>query len=368
MRVGIDVRMWSQSGVGRYIRNLVKQIYVLDTKNEYVLFAKSEDIHDIEPNITPSRWRIIPTTLRWHSAAEQLMMPSFLNSHHLDLVHFPYFSLPILYNKPFVVTIHDLIVDKFSTGMASTLPFPLYQAKLLGYKVVISVAAKKAKRILTVSNATKKEIVDHLKVSEEKIIVTYEGVDKNLKNKKIESRFKNYLLYVGNAYPHKNLKRLLDAFKEARIDNPSLKLILVGEEDYFYKELKNYVLHINLSESVIFYGKASDEELSSLYSNALALVAPSLMEGFGLPVVEAMAASCLVLASDIPVFREICKDAALYFNPLDIGQMKEKIRSVLPGHLGHFSTNIQSGLERNKIFSWEKMAEQTLQVYKDSVG
>lgn len=145
------------------------------------------------------------------------------------------------------------------------------------------------------------------------------------------------------------------------------KLVLVGREDYFYKRLEEKVKKMNLQESVLFYGEVSDEELSDLYKNALALVVPSFMEGFGLPVLEAMANKCLVLASDIPSLKEICQDSAIYFDPNDINDMVNKMEAVFSSD-NHHGDKIKEGFERAKIFSWEKMAKETLDIYKECLS
>ncbi len=176
--------------------------------------------------------------------------------------------------------------------------------------------------------------------------------------------FEKYFLYVGNAYPHKNLDRLLQALNILISQYPNISLVLVGKEDYFYKRLKEKVKKMNLEKSVLFCGQVSNEELISLYRNAKALVMPSLMEGFGLPGLEAMANKCLVLASDVPALREIYSDAAVYFNPVDIDDIRKKMEDVCFNDLNHFSQNIEKGLQRVKLFSWEKMAKETLRVYE----
>ncbi len=386
MRIGIDARLWNESGVGRYTRNLVKELQKLDRKNEYVLFVLSKNKDEILHSVQNDNFKIAIADIRWHTIEEQIKFPAIIDKENLDLVHFTYFSIPIFYNKPFVVTIHDLILHHFPTGQASTLPFPFYWIKLFGYKFVMQQAARKALKIITVSHTTKEEIVNHLGIDEGKIVVTYEGVDDKISNSKSSSFAKasadkqntkykilntKYFLYVGNAYPHKNLERLIKAF--AGISSPAggqesgIKLVLVGKEDYFYKRLKEKVKKMGLENSVIFFGQATDEELVSLYRNARALIMPSLMEGFGLPILEAMANKCLVLASNIPVNHEIAGDAAVYFDPTNIEEIAQKINIVLSNNK-NYSDNIKNGLERSKKFSWNKMARQTLAVYESSVS
>ncbi|MDP2649271.1 MAG: glycosyltransferase family 1 protein, partial [bacterium] len=173
---------------------------------------------------------------------------------------------------------------------------------------------------------------------------------------------KKYFLYVGNAYPHKNLERLIDAFSQIIAKDNSAKLVLVGKEDYFYKKLKQNISVMKVSNSIIFFGEANDRELSWLYSNAIALVFPSLMEGFGLPAIEAMENKCLLLVSDIPVFKEICKDVPFYFDPYNTHDIAEKMAEVY-SESSKYQDKIKLGIERAKDFSWKKMAQETLQVY-----
>lgn len=374
MRIGIDARLWNESGVGRYTRNLVEQLQALDKNNEYILFIQEEDYESVKLKIKNSKFSLIKTEVHWHSLSEQIKFPKILNRENLDLVHFPYFSLSVFYRRPFVVTIHDLIINHFPTGKASTLFLPFYRLKLLGYRYVISKAAKKAKKIITVSNATKDEVTHHLNVDPGKIAVTYEGVDQNLKLKisgKSQLKNKDYFLYVGNAYPHKNLEMMIEAFNILISKNHNdTSLILVGREDYFYKKLKEKVKRMNLSSCIQFYGSAKDEELSDLYGNAKALILPSLMEGFGLPALEAMANKCLVLCSDISAFREICKDSTIYFNPKDAQDLSHQMGQIINnfGEADYYSDLKQKGFERSKEFSWEKMARETLGIYESCIG
>lgn len=367
MRIGIDCRLWEQTGVGRYTRNLVLNLQKLDKKNQYILFIRKEDIPSLKSQIMNSKWRLVMVDIRWHSISEQLKFPSLIRRQKLDLMHFPYFSVPIFYNRPYVVTIHDLIINHFSTGKASTLFYPFYLTKREAYKFIIKKAAQNARKIITPSNATKDEVMDHLKITENKIDVIYEAADDKIigsESEAVKKKYGKYFLYVGNAYPHKNLERLIAAFNKISNESIDLKLILVGQKDYFYQRLSSQ----NKSDNIIFFGKASDKELADLYSNAIALVNPSLMEGFGLPVLEAMALKCLVLASDIPAFREIVGDNAIYFNPQDENEIYLKLKDVLQNKEKYKGEKIEKAYERSQQFSWEKAAEQTLNIYESSLS
>lgn len=201
--------------------------------------------------------------------------------------------------------------------------------------------------------------MDHFHVPLEKIIVTYEGVDERFKNYDLRIMNKKriikepYFLYVGNAYPHKNLGTLVAAFRQTK---GNTKLVLVGKDDFFYRRLKKEVA----DDRIIFFGQVTDQELANLYHHAIALVSPSLMEGFGLPVLEALVHGCPVICSDIPVFHEIVGDSAIYFNPVDTDDLRKKLAQVLERKPSPKS--VSQLLQR---FNWETMAKQTLHLYED---
>lgn len=366
MRIGIDARLWNESGVGRYIRNLVEQLQEIDKKNKYVLFLRKPEFDTLTFAQKNIETRL--ADIRWHSIAEQVRFPGILLREKLDLVHFPYFSVPILYSRPFVITIHDLILHHFATGEASTLPYSFYRAKLSGYKFIINNASKRARKIITVTKTTKKEIVEHLHIEPVKIAVTYEGVDDHIsgEEKITKAFYKNYFLYVGNAYPHKNLARLLKAFEIVSHKHQDILLVFVGKQDAFYEKVKQMVLQMNLSRAVIFRHDVTDEDLRGLYRHALALVMPSVMEGFGLPVIEAMANKCTVIVSNIPSLKELCGDTALYFNPENIQDIAAMLEKVLQGDT-HIHALNEKAYERTKQFSWERMAQETVAVYESCI-
>jgi len=330
MKIGIDARLIEETGVGRYIRNLISNVSVIDDHNDYVVFLP-EKVFDawVPPN---SRWKKVLAGVHWHTLAEQFVMPRIFAAEDLDLVHIPYHNPPILYRGNMVITIHDLTILHFSTGKATTLPIPLYWLKRLGYWLELWIGLRKAAKIIAVSTTTKQEIMDHFHIPSNRIAVTYEGVNlqllHNTKNKKA-LMVGPYVLYVGNAYPHKNIELLIQSFAHALRDgtnDDSATLVLVGKEDYFYRRMKRIVHDMGLEKSVIFFGYANDTELANLYANAQVFVFPSLMEGFGLPALEALSFGCPVVASDIPIFHEILGNNALYFDPNDSTSLSKILR------------------------------------------
>ncbi len=362
-KIGIDVRLWSETGIGRYIRNLVLNLIVLDKEHVYVLFARSKDASEIKSLISKAQnFQIITTDIKWHSVKEQLEFPRLLNKYSLDLVHFPYFSVPVFYNKPFVVTVHDLIINHFPTGQATTLPLPFYVLKRTGYSFVIKNAITKSKKVLVPSVATKQEILDHYNVSEGKIVVTPEGVDTSILDFKptIFSEKHQYFLYVGNAYPHKNLEKLIEGFEVFSEKHPGYILKLVGKKDFFYKKL----IEKTKNSKIEFMGYVSDNDLAKLYKNSEATFVPSLMEGFGLTALEAMSMGSVVACSQIPSLQEVCGDNALYFDTQDILSIVSVMERLENLSKKQKEDMIKDGREHLKKFSWEKMTKETIDVYE----
>lgn len=371
MRIGIDARLWGQSvGVGRYIRNLVRNFLLIDKKNEYVLSVTAEDQKKVDLELKNSNFRTVLADIHWHTVEEQVQLPGILNNANLELMHFPYFSVPFFYNKPFIVTVHDLIINRYATGRASTLPYPLYFAKRAGYHAVLGSAVKRSKKIIVPSNSVRDDLLQaYRNVNPDKVTVTYEGgfeTNLKLKTKNLKQIGGKYLLRVGNFYPHKNVEGLLFAFRDFVYESPennNVKLLLVGKKDYFSKRIERQVKDLNISSNIEFLESISDAELYNLYKNAVGTIVPSFMEGFSLTAVEAMSAGSPVLVSDIPVHREICGDAAIYCNPADVNDIAQKINFACSLVESSRKEMIEQGKKQSSKFSWRKMAQQTLEIY-----
>jgi glycosyltransferase involved in cell wall biosynthesis len=366
MRIGIDARLYNQTGVGRYISNLISHLGLLDQSNQYFVYLTKRDFSSF--NLPNKNWKKKLLDIHWHTLLEQLVVAQILSADKLDVMHFPYFNVPVLYRGKYLLTIHDLIIDHFDTGQASTKPYVFYKAKRFGYKIVTTLGIRKAAHITAISQTTRKEIIDHYHVDPAKITVTYDAVDscfrKITRTKKSMNYYQTpYLLYVGNAYPHKNLERLCQAFK---IIHPrkKIKLVLVGEDDFFYSRLKNYVAEMGLKEKVIFFGKANNWELYNLYSNTECLVFPSLMEGFGLPNLETLLCGKMPVVSDIPVFREIWENKLFYFDPFSVEDMAKTVLKILDFSKSEYQQTVQQAKKIMNNFSWEKTAKQTLNLYE----
>lgn len=352
--IGFDARLYSESGVGRYIRNLLGGFEEDKLGFNLKVFLNTENFTKVSfknPNIQK-----IKADVRWHTLTEQLTFKRIIDQQNLDLMHFPYFSYPIFYRKPFVITIHDLIIDHYPTGLASSLPFPLYWLKRLGYKKILKSAITNAEKIIVPSYATKEDLIKTYSVEIKKIAVIYEGFDKNIKrNKGVQLVSDKYILYVGNAYPHKNLERLIHAFSKVRAKH-KVDLILIGRNDFFYKRIDRKIEGLKLLHDV------DDSTLFEYYTNASLFVMPSLYEGFGLPLLEAMSLACPVVSSNTDALKEIAGDACVYFDPKNEDDIASKILDVLEGKIDVKKLIVKGKIQAGK-FSWKQCVKETLKVY-----
>lgn len=363
-KVGIDARLISKTGVGRYIKNLL--YYLKDnTDFQYYIYLLNEDFPEI--NFTYKNFTLCKVSCKWHTLCEQIQFLKILNSDNLDLMHFTYFSYPLFYNKKFIITIHDLTPYFYKTGKATTRNIIFYQIKHFFYKVLIKNAVRNACNIITPSQSVKSEIINIFSNQyADKIHVIYEGVDKDLiktcENEKLKKKISfPFFIYVGNFYPHKNIENLIKAFSAISGD---IKLILLGPADFFSHRLLQLINQSKHKDKFIFFKNPTNENLVFFYKHALALIHPSLSEGFGLPLIEAAYFNCPIIASDIPVFNEVLNGGFLKFNPRDVEDIKDKIVKQIRKLIIQ-KAETTTGLSLSSPFSFKKMSEETLNLYKN---
>lgn len=368
MRIIIDGRMIEESGIGRYIRNLINSLQKLDQQNEYSILLLKKDFDKLTMK---NNFKKVIADFRWYGLSEQLNLPKLLRDLKPDMVHFPHFNVPIFYEGKFIVTIHDLIHQHFQMRRV-TLHDPLtYKIKQFGYKKIFKNAVSKSAKILVPSNYVRDLMIEEWGVDDKKITVTYEAVDDKILSigskmsqkeiKEIMGKFQikeSYLFYIGNTHPHKNVESLIKVFGQLRKKYRNLQLVLSGNDNYFWQRIKK---EFN-QRDIIYTGFITDEELVALYKSAKCLVMPSFEEGFGIPILEAMACSCPVVSSNAGALPEVGGNAAIYFDPYNKEDMVKMISRVLDDK-DLRDELIKAGQVRIKIFSWEKLAKQTLEEY-----
>jgi glycosyltransferase involved in cell wall biosynthesis len=355
-KIGIDARLYSQTGVGTYLKNL---LYYLDKKHltdvVFYIYLMEQDYDKVSlknKNLVKRK-----ADYRWHTLSEQTGFLKSLNSDNLDLMHFTYFSYPILYQKKFIATVHDATPLLFKTGRASTKNPLTYAIKHFFFRIILKTQVGRAIMIITPTVAVKNELINiYGKETGKRIIPIPEGVsyqmEREKENSSLKGKYGKFFLYVGNFYPHKNVGSLVSAFKNIDTDH---KLLLVGPDDYFTERLQG---DLRKQDKIIIIKNPALADLIFFYKNAEALVHPSMSEGFGLPIVEAAYFNCPVIASNIPVFNELLGKKYLSFSPYDPNDIAVKIKRFMENK----PTFDYKGIIGK--FSFERMTDKTLEIYK----
>lgn len=375
MKIVIDGRLHGleYAGLGRYVMSLVEELQKIDKENHYFLLLRKKQFSEV---LIGENWERVLVDDRHYSVKEQISVVRKINRINPDLVHFPHFNVPLLYKGPFVVTIHDILMHRLRGKDSTTLPFYKYAAKRVGYKAVFRKSVMKSQKIMVPSESTKNDLLEYYKgLDSNKIIVTHEGLSDNigdtLKEQEVLTKYNirnDYFVYVGNAFPHKNLKRLVEAIYFLNQRRPKkVKLVLGVGRNVFHERLKAQIKELNAEEYVATTGFVPDAELGSLFRFSKGFVYPSLLEGFGLQGLEAMRAGTLALVSDIPVFKEIYEKHAVYFNPHDFSSIQKSMEQVLDMSVNKRKNIIKQSQKFLKKYSWKEMAQQTLEIYKSSV-
>lgn len=346
--------MINSSGIGTYLCELLKRIVEVDFFN-IILLGKANFLKQYAW-LDRLNVKVINFEAAIYSLEEQIEFLKLVPK-QTDVFWAPHYNIPLSYHGKLLVTVHDvfhLAKPEFVNGFHKRL-----YAKTMFYAL-----SCKADAIITVSHFTKNELFKYINFNEDNVYPIYNGVDRRwfsiIKEKKT---IKPYFLYVGNVKPHKNLTRLLEAFNLIA-DKIQHNLIIVGKRDGFITADTNITkLALCLGDRVEFTGYVSDEELQQYFVNADALVYPSLYEGFGLPPLEAMACGCPVVLSDIPVLSEVCSDAALFFDPLSISDMAQKLLHIIKDKSLRENL-VKRGLARAAQFTWEEAVDSTFNAIK----
>ena len=369
MRVAIDARKLHDFGIGTYTRNLLRHLARIDRDSEYVLLCHQPDL-GIGAQLGPN-FRTVLEPSPNYSIREQIHVPWVLRRERPDVFHAPHYVMPPAVRCRSLVTIHDCI----------HLMFPQYLPSRAAYvyaKAVMWSAARRSHRILTVSEASKRDIVRLLNVPAEKIVVVYNAIDERFRVApsedaiaRVRERYQldhRFVLYVGNIKPHKNLVRLVEAFDELRKRGfDDLTLLIIGDEISKLPALRRAVHSHKLHKHVRFLGYLPDDTLAILYRLAAVFVFPSLYEGFGLPPLEAMACGTPVVTSNVSSLPEVTGDAAVLVDPYDAGSIADGMTKVLSDPALREKLRVK-GIARAREFSWERSVSRTLEIYREVAG
>lgn len=362
MHIVIDARTGDGTGISRYSLNLVRELEKLPADYRFTVLLGPIDFPKWKPH--DQRFKKILTPYKFYSLGEQLGLARLLYSLKPDLVHFTAFNAPVLYFGKRIFTIHDLTLIHFKNirnGLKHRLIYPI---KYWGMRFILRCSIMRSSALITDSEYVRQDILSTWsksragRVMPEKIITIPLAAETGSHPKQPRPIKEDYLLYVGAAYPHKNLYVLAKGYERLRETHPDLKLVVIGKQDYWQAKLKSE------NPGISFPGYLSNEKLAAYYQHASLFVFPSLSEGFGLPPLEAMAYGAPVLTSNRTAIPEACGEAAEYFDPHSSKDLADKVETLLTDPARR-EEMIQLGKDQVKKFSWKKMAQQTLEVYRE---
>lgn len=360
MHIVIDARI-RQASTGRPVDKLLEYLQELDNKNKYTVLLKSDD------EWTPSKKNFSTFVCKYKvfsfNPIQQFLFARALYKLQPDLVHFTMTSQqPIGYFGAQTTFTHDLTM--FDYVRAGRLPKLLHFLRMQGYRFLMWQSHKKAKYVIVPSEYVREDVYKKYLFVRRKLKVTLESSEPPIKGKaeKLENIDKPFILHVGSPFPHKNIERLIEAFKILKSNNKDLTLVLAGKREYYFDKLEESLVGDTIRDSIVIPGFVSSGELKWLYESAECYVLPSLSEGFGLPGLEAMAHGCPLVSSNATCLPEIYGEAAEYFDPLDTEDMAAKISKVINGQRTKDKL-VLAGYRQLKKYSWKKMASETLDIY-----
>jgi glycosyltransferase involved in cell wall biosynthesis len=365
LKIGFDARLISSLGIGRYISGLLPQL-AEKLPGQLLVISRRTEVALVRA-LTAGKARLIVSDAAPYRFAEQSSLLVTLLRTGAALVHFPHYNLPVAYARPFVVTIHDLFSFRYPEIHSSRLP------RLVNH-VLLDNAARRAAAIITPSRASAEDISHRFPHAASRVTPIAEAADERFgptRNEAAESAWQRYFgvrppyfLYLGQWKPYKNVPLLIAAFARVVSQRPDVQLVIAGH-DPRYPEVAASAGQLPKG-SVALPGHLPDDAVADLYRGAVAVVMPSRAEGFGLPVLEAMACGVTVVCSDIPALREIADGVAIFCD-------SESADSLATGMMAALDTSTSGdrrrrGIDRASQFSWQKAADETVAIYERALA
>jgi len=362
LHIVIDARLYGpkHTGIGRYTKNLL--IAISNLKNfshfNFTIIIYPELLQDVRRDLG-DKFNIVTTDIRHYTLAEQFKLPALVKSLNPDLVHFTNSYKPFLYLGKSIVTIHDLI-RHFSKGADTTTKQPLlYWPKYLGYLAITHYTIRTC-HLIVPSNYWRNYIIHKFNIEPTLITTTHEAIDPNfLASDNIILKPKNYVIYTGNLYPHKNIDVILKALKLL----PDIKLKIISARSVFTKRIEILIQKYHIQTQVETLGYVKDKDFQKIYRQALCLIHPAFIEGFSLTGLEAMALNCPVISSNTSCLPEIYHDSVLYFDPNNESELARQVVQ-LTTHPDLRLNLINKGQKLITQYSWSKTATETFKVYE----
>jgi len=369
VRIAIDARSLEESsrtGVARYLSSILREMALLEPQNHYLLLFQNRVVEDAVLSQTCFEKQLVKVPLppRKKVPWEQVWLPRHLRSLKADLLFSPSYSTPVLSPVKTVVTIHDITYE--------VNPKWFRPKERLKMRVLTRIAAGRANHIIAVSEATKKDLVNHYGVTPEKISVIHEAsgeefVPSSVDEKRIREKYQlkgEFFLFVGSFFSRRNLPVLVEAFQNVVKGNSNAELLLVGQDrSYPPLGLDKLLAKKSLGERVKWVEYVPEADLVSLYNLATAFVYPSSYEGFGLPLLEAMACGTPVITGNSSSLPEVVGDSGILVDPENVEALASAMLQVLQNP--SLRDNLaKRGMERAKHFSWRKAAKETLEVFR----
>ncbi|GIM95415.1 glycosyltransferase family 4 protein [Paractinoplanes toevensis] len=369
MRIVIDGRMLSWTGIGRYTAALLEGLEAIDRTNEYVVLMRQDDWARWKPQ--EANFRRVECNIDPYSPAEQTTLPKVLRDLAPDVVHFVTPNAAALYRGTKVVTVHDLTLLDFDTSRGSLPKRLAGKAKRLPFRLIFQRQLATATRIVTDTGYVRDQLIERFGLDPAKVSAVWIAADSaELTEAREEtldgvSASDSLILYVGNYFPYKNVRVLIEALALVARSRPDVKLVLAGKAGDYQEGLLALAESLNVADRVVMPGFISDGQLTWLYRNSAMYVYPSLSEGFGLQGLEAMAQGLPVVSSTATCLPEVYGDAAVYFDPHAAGDLAQKIAELLsrPELAAEMAAR---GRARLPLFSWRATAEATHQIYLDA--